>query len=230
MSDVNATVLIDWKVGLDFCKTHSVECDLTRSVLREVDAFGVDIHMRKRCWEKVTDSLVKVQTMLEYLRDRASEYIHQHSEHTAIERYNSDILVQSTLTGELNFDPDNYPNIETLRTEVADMGLRKFRIYLDNHLSLCTKAQTELDLMVKSRYTPSGSDPFIFESSLGQFLTDDENVQLLVDAYKWASASGDFLITRNGSEIYNHKVDIEDIMESERYEIMSPVDIRDAAV
>jgi hypothetical protein len=215
--------MIDWEVGLDFCRTHIPSCDITRTVLRDIHEFGIEINIREKCWKSIVENLVTVQHMLEYIRNNASKFLNECSEHEAISEFNSQIIETSLLSEEIGVKPEQIPDENKLREAVREMGLRNFRGYIDDNLSLTIKAQNELDQMVTSKYTPSGGDPLFFEGSVKTHV--NSGVDILVDTYKWARNNGDYLITPQYSNIYNNKGNIEGSMQNQRYSILSPDDI-----
>ncbi|MFC5278522.1 hypothetical protein ACFPM1_07100 [Halorubrum rubrum] len=225
MSEVDSSILIDQYVGLDFCRTHISECDLTRRVLRELNEFGVNIVIRKSCWERVTNGLANIQMLLEHLCNRASELLQDLSDEDALNEFVSDTLTHSELVDDLNIDPEYLPDVGNLKSDVRDLGIREFRRYLSNNLTQSIKAQRELDLLVSSRYTSSAHDPLIFETSISQIIEDEEVIEILLDAYAWSGGDKKYLLTPQNGVIYREKSDIEDKMNNSSYEILSPEDI-----
>ena len=225
MSEIDNSILIDWYVGLDFCKTHIPECDLTRDILRRLHSYGVSIEIRTKCWRKIIDSLGNIQLLLEHLTDRASDLLSEYSEETALTKFKSNVLERSELTDNLGIDPKYLPEPARLKSDVEEMGLRTFRRYTDNGLSMSISAQSELDLLISSKYSPSSKDPFIFEASMNKIMDSDEQVDLLLDAHVWSDTNGSYLLTRKGNKIYCEKSAIEEKMNRSKYKILSPEDI-----
>ena len=222
------SVLIEYRAAVDYCQPVQEYHEVTNAVLDEMNNFGIQIKIRKACWRKLNDSISNVLNMFTYLRDEATEILKNRSQKNAEIEFTESILTHESLSQEnFSLNDEHMPELSVLREAISEVGIRDFRAYADSQVQICQKNQRRLDLMVDRTQKYGSEDPWVFEASVGNIVTTSWDEDFLTDAFVWAKRSGDYLISRCGSEIHSKSTEIQNCMSTQRFQILCPEEIDD---
>lgn len=225
-------VLIDFKVGMDFCRPHSENYSVTVEVLRHLNDEDIQTDMREDCWKRINTSVTSELEMMDYLKNKATTLLSDFEPQTALEMYQEQVLTEQNLcsNGNTGIDLDRtyMPDVTELQEEIEQMGLPGFCSHANDILSLVPDLQRKLDLIVDQRFNPSAQDPWLFAASVEDVVKNDRQKDVLVDAYVWANNSENYLVSREDSYIISNKSDIRDRMTDVDLQIVSPVQISES--
>lgn len=226
----DARVLIEYEVGLAYCRPYYSEYEATRQVLRYLNDEEIPIDIRLACWQLLNSAISAELTLLNYLLDEATKLLTNLDPDEALAEYQSNILTESNLyengTSGIRFDDDLAPEVEDLQAAIEEMGLEDFRLYAHDLLEICPKAQSELDLMIRERYEPTAQDPGIFEANVASIIETQRQIEVLIDAYIWSSDAGKYFMASEESVIYTRRSDLLRGVDEDRLKIICPSDIQ----
>lgn len=224
----SAAILVDYRVGLDYCQDLTKNHEIATQVLKYCYKDGVEIDMRKDCWQLLTSSISNLLGMYEYLRDNATQLLKQ-SNTDPLDVYLESVITQENLERYITNDMRLLPSIEDLRKDVNKMGLQSFRAFADDQIETAQQGQSQLDLMINQRYHRGGHTPWLYESSIKNQFNNDINTDILLDSYSWANKKGNsfsVLVTRSNSRIHTSKKKVSNSMIEPKFKIASPEEIR----
>lgn len=203
MSTGSPGVYLDLPVLLDYIRTHIPECADTRKAVDSVDNQGAYVEISEKVYDYWEKSALDAQRLLKFLKQKAEEYRHQGEYGYPEEAFASGVLDIGYLNekSEIPFDIGSAfeDEIEAHRQYLKDVGIRKYTVYLKQHLRICSKAHQKLDGIIDNRYGPGGRDRKWAKMRLEECTDSDIHLSSLVDGHYWCKSGGELFLVRDGN-------------------------------
>jgi len=220
-------ILIEFRTAVDYCLPFQPNHEITNHIVDYCYEYGIQLDMTIPCWRDLCDSITNALNFFLYLRDRATETLRELPPSEALDLYIESTLNHSNLNSQddLSLNAQSLPDLNELRDAVRNIGIRRFRAYIDSQMQGCSMAQNMLDLRINRRFERGGSDPYLFNASIIGTISKEKDRELLLNAYDWGTGENRYLITRKDSELYSKKDTIYQYMQNKKFDIICPEDV-----